>query len=236
MISKLQIGNIDFEDYMAYVVPSNIFSRPKRDVEVVTVPGRNGDLVYDNKRYNNQSITYNVIIMDDFADNFDNLSNDVMALVGYQRIYDTAHPNEYRIGYVEEDLNPITLPYFKTGKCELIMNCKPQRYLLSGETEVEYTGDGTITNPTNFDANPVIRVYGYGTLGIGATSIIVSQNSFPYIDIDSETQDAEYQGANANEYVQFVDDMKPTLSAGANGIDIDSHMSKVVIQPRWWVL
>lgn len=236
MIATLQIGDIDFEDYMAYVVPSNPFSRGKRETEKVSVPGRNGDLVFDNKKYPNKDINYTVIIMDDFADNFDRLSNDLSALVGYQRILDSIHPDEYRYGYVAGDLNPVTMPYFNTGRCVVTMNCKPQRYLISGETTQVFMNDGTITNPTNYGSFPIIRVYGYGMLGVGSDFITVMQNQFSFVEIDCETMDATANGADANGYVDFVNNRQTVLESGANGITLDQNISKVEIIPRWWRL
>ncbi|MBQ3991294.1 MAG: hypothetical protein II630_10605, partial [Bacteroidales bacterium] len=93
-----------------------------------------------------------------------------------------------------------------------------------------------ITNPTKFDAYPILRVYGYGTLGVGSTSVIISQHPHSYVEIDSDMQDVQYNGANANQYVRFVDDMKPTLSSGSNGITLANTMSRVEVEPRWWTL
>jgi phage-related protein len=47
----------------------------------------------------------------------------------------------------------------------------------------------TIINPTMYDALPLIRVYGSGTLTIGREKIVIASNSNDYVDIDSDIMD-----------------------------------------------
>ena len=71
-------------------------------------------------------------------------------------------------------------------------DCKPQRFLVSGENPVVFTGNGTITNPTDFESSPLIRVTGNGTIAIGENGeyrFIVS-NNIGTIWIDSEIMEA----------------------------------------------
>ena len=239
MINLLSIGTMDMSSYGAYVVSNNAFDAPQRVYEKISVPGRNGDLLFDNKQYENKEMLYTAIFARNFDELFDQFRGDLLSLVGYQRIVDSVHPNEYRLGYVDGEITAVTLPDFNAGKCTFTMNCKPQRFLLDSqgqEISQTFTRSGTITNPTKFDAYPILRVYGYGTLGVGSTSVIISQHPHSYVEIDSDMQDVQYNGANANQYVRFVDDMKPTLSSGSNGITLANTMSRVEVEPRWWTL
>lgn len=241
MINLLSIGGMDFSDYGAYVVSVNPYDAPARQYEKASVPGRNGDLIFDSKKYPNISMEFAVIFPQHFGDEdvFDRFRNDLLSMVGYQRVVDTVHPNEYRLGYVDGGIKPSTYPDFGAGKCRFTLNCKPQRFLTIGEAFVEVFNEGTLNNPTNFEAYPIIKVTGYGTLSIGNNSIIIEQHdttAFPYIEIDADTQDATYDGANANQYVRFVDDKQPVLSRGENGIEFDNTITKVEIEPRWWML
>ena len=56
------------------------------------------------------------------------------------------------------------------GRTTIEFNCKPQRFLNIGDTaQTISTSGGTITNPTAFNAKPLITVYGSGaaTLQVG---------------------------------------------------------------------
>lgn len=113
--------------------------------------------------------------------------------------------------------------------------------LLTGTNTISSDGDLTIdiaepsllVNPTLFESKPLIRVYGSGTLNINDLYIIVSANSYPYIDIDCELMDARHGMTNCNSYVSFSTTDYVTLRAGNNYI-APSGFTKVEITPRWY--
>ena len=57
------------------------------------------------------------------------------------------------------------------GEAEITFNCKPQRWLTSGETATAVANNGTLSNPTLFDSEPLLAVKGYGTIGFNGYSI-----------------------------------------------------------------
>ena len=123
----------------------------------------------------------------------------------------------------------------RTGMFTLEFDCKPQRFLKSGEEPVEFTANGILYNRTMQNAKPLLRVYGTGagTVGIGSETITISAIS-TYVDIDCEIMDA-YKGAvNCNGNVSFTDDI--VLGPGENNISKSGNISKVVITPRWWII
>ena len=98
------------------------------------------------------------------------------------------------------------------------------------------TADGTVSNPTLFDSKPLLRVYGYGELGVGSETITIATHSYPYIEIDCDIEDAQYNTTNCNNLITLTGDSFPVLHPGSNGITIDADMTKVEIIPRWWTL
>lgn len=44
--------------YGVYITGDAVFNAPERDVEMITIPGRNGALALDNGRFENISVTY----------------------------------------------------------------------------------------------------------------------------------------------------------------------------------
>ena len=119
------------------------------------------------------------------------------------------------------------------GSCVMVFERKPQRYLKSGKKEYEYTASGSINNPTEFDALPLIRVYGSGTLTVNGTPIVIS-TSKTYLDIDCELQEVLQSGGNLD--ITLTNGVFPKLSSGENTITKGNGISKAIITPRWWSL
>ena len=91
----LTIDGVSSEDFNIWISGGATFDSPKRDYETVQVPGRDGDLVFDNGRYENQSLKYPAFITRDFKKNIDNFTDFISSLRGYKRLEDTYHPDEY---------------------------------------------------------------------------------------------------------------------------------------------
>ena len=99
--------------------------------------------------------------------------------------------------------------------------------------EPYYDGATHIYNPTLFASNPLIRVTGAGTVGIGDNTITVG-SGYAYVDIDSEIQNCYCGTQNANAIVSFSTGEFPTLPPGVTGITVGSGITSVQITPRWY--
>lgn len=229
----LTIDGVSSEDFNIWISGGATFDSPKRDYETVQVPGRDGDLVFDNGRYENQSLKYPAFITRDFKKNIDNFTDFISSLRGYKRLEDTYHPDEYLMALFSDGVKVKTTAANLAGEFDITFNCKPQRWLKEGEKPITFTADGTIKNPTYQVAKPLLRVYGTGTVKIGGVTITISSANV-YTDIDCETMDA-YKGAvNCNANIATSNDEFPTLGAGATGIVLGGSVTQVDITPRWW--
>lgn len=222
--------------FAVFISGEGTYNGTARDVTEIEIPGRNGTLVLDNVRYQNIDLTYPAFIVDSFNANFQALRSFLLSKTGYCRLEDDYHPDEFRLARYRGNIQPKMTQFNREGEFEISFNCKPQRFLVTGETVQTFTADGTITNPELFEARPLIRVYGAGDLGIGSDTITIAAHSYPYIDIDTDVQDCYYQSNNCNGYVTITGDMFPGLKAGATGIDLGTGITKVEITPRWWRL
>lgn len=159
--------NTSSRNFGVYITGSAVYNAPERDVEMVTVPGRNGNLVVDNGCFENIEVTYPAGIFAeteaDFAQAISDLRNFLCSRRGYCRLSDEYNPDEYRLGIYKSGLE-VEPSQLKAGEFELIFDCKPQRFLTSGEDYVSVASGGTITNPTLFDSQPRFRVKGYGNI------------------------------------------------------------------------
>lgn len=131
--------------------------------------------------------------------------------------------------------------FHKAGKMSVEFNCKPQRFLKSGELSVKLQASGALYNPTFQDSLPrlVIDVSGSGSVTIGSYAITIGDiSSQTQLVIDSELQDVYELEAktNLNDKVSFSSGLFPKLEAGLNSISFSGSISYVEVTPRWWIL
>lgn len=235
-MDSFTFDGVSSETFDAYLFENNTFGAPNRVYEEIEVPGKNGILYIDNKRYANQPHAYSLIIIDDFINNYNALRAFITSRIGYCRLEDSLHPDEFYKALYASDVVVEMNPRRNMGKLTLEFSRKPQRFLKSGETTITITeSEYTITNPTLFASSPMIRIYGEGTVGIGDNAITVL-SADEYTDIDCETMEA-YKGTESmNERIQIQNIDFPVLHAGDVGITLGSGITQVDITPRWWSL
>ena len=227
------LDGVDSRTFGVYISGQGTFFAPPRSYESQQIPGRSGDILISGKRLENGTLTYPAFIVRSFDVNIRDLRNFLLSRVGYVRLVDSYHSDEYRMVVYREAFEPEVTEQNNAANFELVFECKPQRFLISGETATTLTSSGSITNPTRFAAQPLIRVYGTGVVGVGSTNITITAAN-TYTDIDCALM-AAYKGtANRNAYVQLNTLDYPVLPPGSTGISLGSGISKVEITPRWW--
>lgn len=226
-------GN-DSRNYGVYLTGTGTYSAPERAQEMISVPGRNGNLIGTETRFENIEVTYPAFIYSNFNQNIQNFRNMLLANRGYFELSDSYHTDEYRMATYIGAFEPEVTAMHDAGSFELVFNCKPQRFLNSGKTTTQYTTNSTINNPTLFPSNPLIRVVGEGTFYIGTTAITITSPGTAYVDIDSDMQDCFYGTQNLNDKVAFSGYKFPVLNPGNNGITFGTGISSITITPRWW--
>lgn len=169
-------GDVSSKDYGVYITQEAAYNAPDRDVEVVEIAGRNGAYILDKGRFKNITVSYKCGIALDDEQSFESairtFRNALSSKAGkYVRLEDEYNPNEYRqaafLGGIEVDMADR-----RAGEFSVSFDAMPQRFLKSGETAVAVASGGTITNPTLFDASPILEVYGYGNITIGESGSV----------------------------------------------------------------
>lgn len=233
--NKIIFDNVDSSTYGVYISGEGVFDAPERAVEMVTVPGRNGELSIDQGRFENIEVTYPAFnyegTLSAFNQNIDGLRNALCSKVGYKRLTDTIHPDEFRMATYRSGLEVKPVMYNTAAKFDITFDCKPQRFLTSGETVTTMTSSGTITNPTQFDAKPLIEVTGTGTLTVNGVAITISVSP---TTIDCEAMEAYNGTTSRNSSITLSPNRFPVLSPGSNSITKTSGISQIKITPRWW--
>lgn len=221
-------------DFGAVVDGNQTFGSAQRDYESYQVPGRNGNLTIDNGRFNEVPIPYEGFIVRDFDDNSEALRNFLQQDIGYHRLEDSIHPDEYRLAMYPGPFEPRVI-FLESGSFTITFRARPERFLKSGEIPVKVPAGQQVTlmNPSPQTAKPVIIIpSGTGAVNIGSEILTITQNTNG-MTIDCEIQDAYNGETNLNRYVQRTTGEFPTLKAGKTVISGDMDFQ---IIPRWWKL
>ena len=161
-------------EFNVYITGEGVFNAPERAVEMISIPGRNGAFALDYGRFENIEVTYNCGIAGDndadFASAISDFRNWLCSRNGYVRLSDDYNAGEYRLAIYKSGLE-VTAENLKAGEFPVVFECKPQRFLTSGENTISVTSGDTITNPTLFDARPLLEVIGYGNINLGSDTI-----------------------------------------------------------------
>lgn len=187
VFNALVFDGINSLNYGVYITGEAVFNSPQRSVEAVTVPGRNGDVLLDLGRYENIEVTYHAgvfgVDQSEFATKIRTFRNLLASRVGYKRITDTYNPNEYRMGtfIASVDVTPTSMD--RHGEFDIVFNCKPQRFLTSGETAITVADGDTVTNPTLFNSQPMLEVKGYGTIKFFKYTIVLTNETIGDVHI-----------------------------------------------------
>lgn len=224
-------------DFGVYISDAGVYATPNRNYDPISIPGRNGDLIMENNKFDNVEHVYPAILMKDFDANYKSFVAFLCAQKGYQKLTDSFHPDEYYMATFNgvENLNHSIGE--KAGTFAIMFNRKPQRYLKSGEKKITFIGtDGSIKNPTLYTALPLIRAYGSSaSLTVNGVSVMINSAS-EYTDLDCELQEAYKGTTNCNGNITLTNGVFPSLAPGVNRISRASGIWKIEIIPRWWTI
>lgn len=225
----------DFRDFDCYLFHDSIFGQPEKDVEIIPIPGRNGDVLIDQGKYRDIAHSYGCIIIRDFKRNFAALRNFLVEQTGYFRLEDTFNPDEFYMAYHTGGIEP-TDANARMGKFTLSFTRQPQRFLKSGEVEHSYTGIAKLYNFSGMIARPLIRIYGNGVLSVNGKAVEIANNP-GYIDIDSEDRSCTMGDVDCSSKVTLENHEFPVLDAVENTLNIESgSITQYTVIPRWWML
>ena len=211
----------------------NIYGSPSRIVEKINIPYRSGDLIIDTGAYSNYMLTYTVDIIDNTKATAEAISQWLLNTAGYCRLTDTYNTDIYRMAAYYNQLDYTLSALYRYGRATITFDCKPQKYLLTGETAVTITSSSyTLNNPSAMVSKPLLRLTGTGTAVVNGTTIVVNSVD-EYVDIDCDTMQIFKGTTNKSSTVTMTD--FPQLKSGNNTIT-KSGLTNIIVTPRWWKL
>ena len=255
------IDGVDARNFGIYLQKPIEFSEAKPIVEIQSIPGRNGDLVFETGSYENRTgIASCFCLQKDVEKAISAAGRFLMAKHGYRRLETSDDPDHFWLARIEN--SPRIEQRMRTlAPFEISFDCKPQRFLKSGEEKIVF--DSTkwdeqyeLYNPFGFSARPLIHVrwnnerdsslpesddtntimmrFDDDNGHVSAIHVKKIESKDLYIDCD--IHEAYNESGNQNRHVVSYD--FPALQPGKNFIDtlLAFDVERIEITPRWWEL
>lgn len=165
-MGTVKFNGVSSEDLGVIIQSPPTYEFPEKDYTITHIAGRNGDIVMDNECYKNVERSYYFASIfrpgTGFIENSRSLVNWLHSASGYARLEDSYDPEVYRMALYKES-EELTNILDQVTAIHAIFECKPQRFLKSGEKIKEYAlyndmDDIVITNPTAYNSKPLIKI------------------------------------------------------------------------------
>lgn len=212
-----------------------VFSEAIPNIESKTIPGRNGALIFDTGSYKNRSGSASCFcLQEDVETAVSSAGRFLMGGKGYRRLETSGDPNHYWMARVKNSPQ-IEMRLRVLAPFEIEFDCKPQRFVKSGENAVVFTSSGSLSNQYGQAALPLITLYGQGAGQLTIGDCVVDVKALDgTLHIDSDTQNAYNDNGNQNMNINAP--VFPTLPDGETQIAFSGGIERVEIVPRWWEL
>lgn len=213
------------------------YNAPQRDVTVIEVPGRNGEIVIDNGRY--KAVDWEV----DFRVNsstgdveklLNNISNWLSAMYSPQKLL---FDNEPEYQYLASINDKVTFSRInsKYATGSVTFRLQPIKYFIKDMTATKVINGDVFKNTGTIPAKPIIKIVGTGNgvFKFGKASLTL-KNVTGGVVIDSELETiVTLDGEPA--YREMTSYPFPNLQVGNNSIAIPAGFT-VEITPRTGVI
>ena len=229
------LDGIDAQSAGIYLQKPIVFSEAVPNIESKTIPGRNGDLIFETGSYKNRSGSASCFcLQEDVEGAVSSAGRFLMRKKGYRRLETSDDPNHYWMARVENSPQ-MEMRIRVLAPFNISFDCKPQRFLKSGENAVVFTASGSLSNQYGQTALPLITLYGQGAGSLTIGSCVVEvKNMDGVLYLDSDTQNAYNNNGNQNMNINAP--TFPVLPDGETQISFSGGIERVEIVPRWWEL
>lgn len=247
----MTFNGVSTEDLGLVIQTPPTYEFPAKEVTTLHIPGKTGDVIVSNDSYKNVERVYYLAKKIDPSTGFIADANSIVSWLlkpnGYSRLEDSYEPLYYRMAAFNNN-GSLTNLYDVATTLEVSFNCKPQRYLKSGDEAIEINSSGEwvkIVNPTSYPSFPKISL----TFSRASTCTVYfkdDDNNQIYVEtdgntsgptyIDSELKEAYNISGSKNSTTELHPDF-PVLMPGDNYVKFSgSGVDHINIIPRWYTL
>lgn len=250
------IDGVDARNFGIYLQKPIEFSEAIPIVERQSIPGRNGDLIFETGAYENRTATASCFCLQkDVEKALSAAGRFLMSKHGYRRLETSDDPDHFWLARIEN--SPAISQRLRTlAPFDVTFDCKPQRFLKSGEKTIVFypreEGEkwgitNKIYNPSSFPAKPFVTVYWNRVNAICDLNVIQVETGeekrvvvqIPeeplYMHIDCDAHNVYNESGNQNKNTFSYE--FPELFPGENQFEaFGLGITKIEFTPRWWEL
>lgn len=211
------------------------FSQAVPVAKSYNVPGRNGNLIVETGSYENRTGKADCFCLQENVERAISAAGRFLTgKKGYRRLETSDDPYHFWMARVtnspEIEQRMRTLAPFQVS-----FDCKPQRFVKSGENAIVFQQSGTIFNQYGQIALPFITLYGQGAGRLVIGDCIVDINVLDgTLYLDSDAQNAYNNSGNQNMNINAP--VFPVLDDGEIQIAFSGGIERIEIIPGWWEL
>ncbi|MHC6181067.1 distal tail protein Dit [Clostridium sp. JNZ X4-2] len=232
MLSFNFAGRNSYDDYGILIAQRPVIPSPKRRVNMINIPGRNSNLRFDEKTYDDITLTVECSVKDtqNLADKIDDIAVWLFE-AGEGDLTFSFQPDKK---YIAQVVNSIDFKqvYKYFSEFPIIFNCRPFKYAVENNiVNIIETGT-TINNPGTIESEPVISIYGSGDIVFKINGQQISLKGVSEkIIVDSVIQDC-YDGAGNNLNGSMSGEFLK-MKSGENIIEWGGNVTKAELLPNW---
>lgn len=225
-------GKNSYDDFGILISKRPSIPSPKRRVNTINIPGRDSNLIFDEKTYDDITLTVECSVKDE--ENLANKIDDIKAWLFETGQSDLIFSFQSDRKYIAQVVNSIDFKqiYKYFSEFPIILNCRPFKYAVENDL-INIIQTGTkVTNIGTIESEPIITIYGSGDVVFKINDQEVRLKAITEkVILNSVIQDCyDDAGNNLNGSMngEFL-----KLKPGENIIEWGGNVTKAEIVPNW---
>ncbi|MVX64222.1 phage tail protein [Clostridium chromiireducens] len=221
-----------YDDFEILISKRPSIPSPKRRVNTINIPGRDSNLIFDEKTYEDITLTVECSVKD--KENLANKIDDIKAWLFETGESDLIFSFQDDRKYIAQVVNAIDFKqiYNYFSEFPIIFNCKPFKYAMENSI-INIIKTGTsVNNLGTIESEPVITIYGSGDVVFKVNEQGISLKGITEkVILNSVIQDCyDDKGNNLNGKMsgEFL-----KLKPGENIIEWSGNITKIELLPNW---
>lgn len=203
--------------------------KPRRVTTSISIPGRNGSQIEDSGTYEGYTLAIGCGVEHITQAELERLwewldgSGDLILSTEPTRVYKARIDNAINLSDM----------YWVFQNFLVQFDVEPFKYNVNKANDfVTLTQAGTLHNKGSYYSEPVITLYGSGTVGVRINGVTYScENVSEYVTIDSPLEMVYKNGVSKN--TSYLASNFPKFQKKENTISLVGNTSKIEIEPNW---
>lgn len=232
MLSFNFCGKNSYDDFGILISQRPNIPSPKRRINTINIPGRDSNLRFDEKTYEDITITVECSVKDNL--NLPDKIDDIKSWLFNSGESDLVFNFQPDKKYIAQVVNSIDFrqTYKVFSVFPIIFNCRPFKYAVENNIIAINQSKTTVISPGTIESEPIISIYGSGDIVFKINGEQISLKGITEkIIVNSVIQDCyDDAGNNLNSKMSggFL-----KLNPGENTIEFSGSVIKVEILPNW---